>query len=263
MKKGLILVLLSVFSFASNAELWDKNKTYNAGDVVEWNDATYVSTSWSENKVPKDNVNGWYEWVIFEPQLIMPWGASDIYQGGDIVEYKNQYYLARWWNKKSTPEKNEVWIRLNIESAVTDQDKIDSLTESNQIPNLERDDELLGVDDDNNGIRDDIDAYIEFHHKDENQKKAVKQLASAMQKMLVADTSDIISVKEINRGSSRAVKCIFSQFAGEEGTKSPGAVALEIEAITTNTKSRLKAYLAFTSALDGTSWSLPQGDTCE
>ena len=45
------------------------------------------------------------------------------------------------------------WIRLDIESVVTDQDKIDDLTKSNQIPNLERNDELLGVDDDNNGIR--------------------------------------------------------------------------------------------------------------
>ncbi|HIF9187351.1 hypothetical protein [Photobacterium damselae] len=263
MKKGLILVLLSIFSFASNAELWDKNKTYNAGDVVEWNNATYVSISWSQNKVPKDNVNGWYEWVIFEPQSVMPWGASEVYQGGDIVEYKNQYYLARWWNEKSTPENNEAWVRLDIETAVTDQDKIDDLTESNQIPNLDRSDELLGVDDDNNGIRDDIDAFIEFHYKDEKQKKAVKQLAGSLQKTLVADTSDIINVKKLNRDNTRAINCIFSRFSDVTIDKSPEQVTQEIESITSNTKARLIAYLAFNSALDGTSWAIPEGDTCE
>ena len=37
----------------------------------------------------------------------------------------------------------------------------------------------------------------------------------------------------------------------------------ELEGVTTNTKARLLAYLAYNKALDGTSSSLPVGDTCE
>ena len=170
---------------------------------------------------------------------------------------------AKLWDETSTPDQHEIRQGLDMASTVTEQDKIDVLTESNEIPNLARNDELIGVDHDNNGIRDDIDEYIELHFEEENQQKAVKQFASAMQKMLVSDTSDIIAVKEINRGSSRAVKCIYSQFSEETGAKYPAAVTLQIEAITNNTKARLKAYACFAKALDGTSWSLPQGDTCE
>ena len=46
-------------------------------------------------------------------------------------------------------------------------------------------------------------------------------------------------------------------------SKHPALVSQEIEDLTTNTKQRLKAYHSFNKALDGTMWSMPEGNTCE
>jgi len=45
----------------------------------------------------------------------------------------------------------------------------------------------------------------------------------------------------------------------EKGTRAGD----EIVAMTTSTEKRLKAYLDYNSALDGNTWGLPKGDTCE
>ncbi|MGR5148760.1 hypothetical protein ACQKP8_19710 [Photobacterium alginatilyticum] len=264
MKNGLLVFLFTFFSLAGNAaELWESEKVYNAGDIVEWNDSTYISTSWSLDKEPQANGNSWNGWVKFDTESVHSWQSSEIYNSGDIIEYQSYYYLSRWWNKNATPNIEEVWLALDIVHAITDQDKIEDLTSSNQIPNLERSDSLLGIDEDNNGIRDDIDKYIELNYQDTLQQNAVRQLASALQKTLVVDISDTIFVKKINRDNTRAINCIYSRFSDESVDKNPAQVSQEIESITSNTKARLLAYLAFSKALDGTSWAIPEGDTCE
>lgn len=89
------------------------------------------------------------------------------------------------------------------------------------------------------------------------------QAARAIQETLLVDTSNVIVAKAVNRRVSYAIRCIYSRFDGSGGSKQPGRVVEEIEALATNTKPRRLAYLAFNKALDGTSWSMPEGDTCE
>lgn len=262
--KSKLLIFLLFFNLTGNtAELWESDKIYFAGDIVEWNESTYISTFWSLNKAPQTNTNGWDGWVKFDIESIHSWESSEAYNSGNIVEYENRFYLSRWWNINSPPTIEDSWLVLDIISSITDQDKINELTLSNTIPNLERNNLLLGIDEDNNGIRDDIDRYIELHYPNISQQNAVKQLAKALQKTLVADTNDMIIVKNINRDNTRAVNCVFSQFINENIDKHPAQVSQEIESITSNTKERLLAYLNFNKALNGTSWAIPEGETCE
>jgi hypothetical protein len=89
------------------------------------------------------------------------------------------------------------------------------------------------------------------------------QAARALQATLLVDTQDITAAKTASRQVMYSIKCIFSRFPGPPSSPDPDRVVDELEGVTTNTKARLLAYLAYNKALDGTSGSLPEGDTCE
>ena len=89
------------------------------------------------------------------------------------------------------------------------------------------------------------------------------QYARGMQETLLIEPGNVDEAKQTKRKLSKAIDCLFTQFEHDEDTKHPAAVAEEIMSITTNTKTRLKAYLAYSKTLDGTSWAMQKGDSCE
>ena len=122
---------------------------------------------------------------------------------------------------------------------------------------------LEGDDEDNNGIRDDVDAYIAQHYPEPAQRKAAEQFARAMQLAVTKGTISRDAARLVGRKSSDAISCLYEQFAGEGGSKYPAAVGTKLEKITVNTIERWKAYLAYNKNLDGTSWASPDEGTCE
>ena len=145
----------------------------------------------------------------------------------------------------------------------TPKEQIAALETSGSIPILERGITIAGTDANANGVRDDIEDYINDNYPVEAQRAAAMQSAKATQKALLVDITNIIAVKEVNRELSQATHCIYKQFDGSGNSKQPARVSKEIESITTNTKERLLAYLAYSKSLDGTSWAMPEGDSCE
>ena len=138
-----------------------------------------------------------------------------------------------------------------------------ALNKPSAIPKLDRSNYLAGIDMDSNGVRDDIQIFIDATYSDASQHAATIQSAKALQKAILVDTSNTIAVKEANKMISEADHCIYSQFDGTNNSKLPAQVSQEIESLMTNTKERLLAYLGFSKALNGTSWTTPEGDTCE
>ena len=138
-----------------------------------------------------------------------------------------------------------------------------SLENSGAIPKLDRSNVIGGTDVNANGIRDDIDAILTATYPQAPQRAAAVQLAKVMQAALLEDKTNIVAVKAISVRGSRAVNCVYRVFDGSNGSKQPALVITEIEAMTANTKARMLAYLAYNKALDGTSGTLPEGDTCE
>ena len=122
---------------------------------------------------------------------------------------------------------------------------------------------LVGDDVNNNGIRDDVDAYIAQHYPEPAQRKAAEQFARAMQLAITKGTISRDAARLVRRKSSEAISCLYDRFDGTNGSKYPAAVGKELTRITTNTKPRLKAYLAYNKTLSGTSWATPEGDNCE
>lgn len=141
-------------------------------------------------------------------------------------------------------------------------EKITYLEETGALPKLDRSDDLAGPDENNNGVRDDIEAYIEQEYSDPQQRAAAMQIARAAQKGVLVDASDKNAVRQVVRETSYAVRCTLNVFDIDAG-KNPALVSREIHDMTTNTKKRLLAYLEYDKALDGMSLSLPKGDTCE
>ena len=137
-----------------------------------------------------------------------------------------------------------------------------ALEASGAIPKLDRGPSLEGVDANGNGIRDDIDGFIERSYPTQPQRHAASQLAAHFQRTLLVDKSDRAALKRQSVLGMRAVNCVYDRFSGADGSKQPGVVVWDLEAITANTKPRLKAYWSYSKGLDGTVLSLPEGDTC-
>ena len=127
---------------------------------------------------------------------------------------------------------------------------------------LDRGPTLEGVDVDGNGIRDDIDAFIGSNYSTEPQRRAASQLAAHFQKTILVDKSDRAALKRQSVLGARAVGCVYDRFNGVDGSKQAAAVVWELEAVTANTRARLKAYWAYSKGLDGTVISMTEGDTC-
>jgi hypothetical protein len=135
--------------------------------------------------------------------------------------------------------------------------------ENEKLPELDRTDTLEGIDENQNGIRDDIESYINKNYSNDGQRKALFQFAKTMQESLLIDVSDMIAVKKLDIRDTRALICVIDTFDKAQNAEKSGIAWRKIRSMTTNTKARLKAYLKFNKALDGTVSSLPEGDTCE
>lgn len=141
---------------------------------------------------------------------------------------------------------------------------IQELENTGAIPKLDRSDDVQGLDSDNNGIRDDIDEYVALHYSGTAQVDAANQAARANQSVLMADLQDPTSIRQSNQKLSRATACIYEVFGTSASSIEPAEVSRDLEAISFNTAGRLKKYMEFNKALDGASWSLPEGgSSCE
>ncbi len=145
----------------------------------------------------------------------------------------------------------------------TPQQKVAQLEASGQLPPLERLPLLGGMDANRDGVRDDIALHIEKTYSDPVQRRAAMQMARAYQAMLLVDKNDARALDEVSLQSSRAINC-FGLALGADRDPAPGTKARqEIRALTTNTKERLSAFLAYNKSRSGTVSSVPEGDTCE
>ncbi|MDP3586717.1 MAG: hypothetical protein Q8R58_01570 [Sulfuricurvum sp.] len=134
--------------------------------------------------------------------------------------------------------------------------------ESNgSIPRLNHDNTITGPDKDNNGIRDDIDAYIATLPYTEVQKKAIQQNARALNTTLTVDKTDKTALTDVSTKLVRAVVCIHDKF--QDGTTTASKLISENEKMTINTKNRFIEYEKYNSARSGSVTRLPDGDTCE
>jgi hypothetical protein len=140
-------------------------------------------------------------------------------------------------------------------------EQIGQLEKDGKLPQLDRSSDIKGPDTDNNGIRDDVDAWIAAQPISEAQKKATQQIAKVQQAKLLVDLSDKVALQDLGEKTAAAVVCMSDSFAPDR--QAGRDLGSQIEAITANTKERAKQYIAYNRARSGSSGRLPSGNTCE
>ncbi|WP_372661924.1 hypothetical protein [Hydrogenophaga sp.] len=145
----------------------------------------------------------------------------------------------------------------------TAEQKVAQLEASGVLPKLDRLPTLEGVDANGDGVRDDIALHIEKKYADLAQRKAAMQMARAYQSMVLVNRNDAVALDAVSGAGVRAVNCISIIYPSLEEFKVGHQMSSELEALTTNTKERLRSYLAYNKARSGTVSRMPEGDTCD
>lgn len=133
---------------------------------------------------------------------------------------------------------------------------------------LDRSNSLAGPDVNANGIRDDIENAIVTMFPDPMQRRAAFQAAKSLQAAVLVDTNNRNATSAVSLGTMNAINCLFERFPTSRteyvpGVISPSWVSHTLEAMTVNTKPRVKAYLKYNAALSGTTSAAPRNSTCE
>lgn len=132
---------------------------------------------------------------------------------------------------------------------------IEDLERDGVIPVLERGTGLAGFDYDSNGVRDDIDNYIDLRAKNEvwgaGKKSAVIQLIKELQQSLFVDLKNKKAMGESGVRSARAIVCLRAELGAK-----PISVQ-ELEELVFNTRERIRAYIAYNRAASGSVITLP------
>ncbi len=137
--------------------------------------------------------------------------------------------------------------------------QIEALETQGKLPKLDRSVSIVGPDANSNGVRDDIEAYIDTLVLTAAQKRAAMQDARALQKTLTVDLTDKTALQGVGDGLMASTKCLGENFT----SPSRSQLSQRIESITANTRERSKRYMDYNAARSGSVTSYPTVDTCE
>lgn len=140
--------------------------------------------------------------------------------------------------------------------------KIADLERSGALPVLDRSSSIPGPDANANGIRDDVETYINGQLYSAPQKQAAMQTAKSLQAMMLVDTSDKAATDAVSLTSGRAIHCLVTRFPVGSAVD-PERVVKDLEKVTANTEARIRAYLKYSAARDGTVSTVLREDSCE
>jgi len=150
-----------------------------------------------------------------------------------------------------------IFGETKIQSVV---EALNQLEANKQIPTLDRSTSLLGPDVDGNGVRDDIDQYIEGLPDTALQKGSLRQISKAIAHAMEAAVNGTSSdLKGASTAIGSAVHCIWDRY----DTDTASNKVKTIEQLTVNTRTRFDAYERYNSGRSGSSSRLPRGDTCD
>lgn len=125
---------------------------------------------------------------------------------------------------------------------------------------LDRGPDLAGPDDNVNGVRDDVEQWIHLHDTlSPSARNALLHYAHLMQQTVLPPAQQMPRALELARQQAAALACLMSL---PEISQHAADWSKRLRQITANTERRIRAYLAYSAALDGQSWSLPLTEAC-
>jgi hypothetical protein len=107
---------------------------------------------------------------------------------------------------------------------------------------------LIGMDADSDGIRDDIGNFIASKNLSQSELLAAKQNIFALQDTLTVDLENELAVSNAARKLARSIDCIFERYADSDSSEN---ISFQLESLIFNTESRALRYISFNKAADG------------
>lgn len=126
---------------------------------------------------------------------------------------------------------------------------------------LDRSSSLAGPDTNNDGVRDDINRWVDAQSYSAPEKKAIHQFARTVQQTLLVNAKDKQEARRAAEAMFIAIHC--ARMAFEPGSRKPSQSVKHLEAITANTKERAMQYILFSGALDGMTFEMPTELKCD
>lgn len=134
------------------------------------------------------------------------------------------------------------------------------LEDSGQIPRLDTSASLAGTDDDGNGVRDDVDSYIDSLLDSSAQKGALRQISKAYTMALLAGSSeDSTELRNTSIKLMNGIHCLWDTYDSSLASDRLG----DIRKVNVNTVERFKAFMEFSRKISGWSVRLPREGTCD
>jgi hypothetical protein len=147
-----------------------------------------------------------------------------------------------------------------------EREKSDSVTEAlkqleadGALPELDTSDSLPGPDDDSNGIRDDIDRYLDNLDVSEKEKLSLSQYAVGLQRVQSAEEMTPEVAEDITESYMPSYFCMSLLSEDFEATRQ---VSNKLSAYTANTPSRTERFLEYNEAMDGSAVDVPSPTEC-
>ncbi len=136
-----------------------------------------------------------------------------------------------------------------------------SLAQLRATDSLDRSSSISGPDLDGDGVRDDINRWIDSQSFTEQQKKAVIQKARTMQQTLLVDSANKAAARAIAERNFAAIDCVWAAF--EAKSPIPSELTSRLEAMTANTRERAQRYIQYNAALGGMAFDMPSEPNCD
>lgn len=136
-----------------------------------------------------------------------------------------------------------------------------ALENREELPGLDDSDDIAGSDDDGNGVRDDVDRYIDNLPDTREQKQSLRQASVAFRRSMIDAEEGRLNeqrVRQLNNRMADAIHCLGIVY-GLEGLEKRFH---QIRKVTVNTKPRFDARMVLNNRSDGIATTLPNGNTC-
>lgn len=126
---------------------------------------------------------------------------------------------------------------------------------------LDRSTAIAGPDANADGVRDDINRWIDDQALSDPQKRAVMQMARTMQQTMLVDSTDKPAARATAERDFVAIRCVYAAF--ERGSDKPSQLVSRVESMTANTKERTMQYIKYNAALGGMAFDMPDKPACD
>lgn len=143
--------------------------------------------------------------------------------------------------------------------AATVTEAIARLEAAGTTPALDHGDTLAGTDANTNGVRDDVDRYIDAKADSSEQKASLRMMSKALGTAMSATATDAASLRTATDQLNNAVACVWKRYPASTAD----AQVQDMRKVTVNTRQRYDAYMAFNAAMAGSVVKLPKEVRCD